>query len=326
MRKPSWELILPEAAQVAAKYTAKDWEMFRLFFRANERAFEHYVDKNMSAVLPDGTKQALTDDQKYALSAKLMHDFVYGSFKRLGGRVYKIAAEFGAELNRTKLDLPVKHSPRAPEAICIEFPDGVVFDVPSDEGPRQVSSVFLFSLDGEDAEPGLVVSYHLFIPMLMPGTTLITHCQHYWESLGSLATTIDESFAKGEDESTARPRAKQDEVAFQAMTHRILVYALKCLLYINSGQPDLRAYRPPPPPLTQNPKKLRRWEKENADTAMIPMTFVGYDWKKPRVFGVESTVVTGHFRWQPYGPGRAQVKLIWIDQHERHYETTNEAL
>mgnify|MGYP000533243118 CR=1 FL=1 len=50
------------------------------------------------------------------------------------------------------------------------------------------------------------------------------------------------------------------------------------------------------------------------------MTFVGYDWKKPRVFGVESTTVTGHFRWQPYGPGRTQVKLIWISQHERHFK------
>lgn len=36
--------------------------------------------------------------------------------------------------------------------------------------------------------------------------------------------------------------------------------------------------------------------------------------------GTRETTVRGHFRWQPYGPEREQVKLIFIDEHSRTIE------
>jgi hypothetical protein len=90
------------------------------------------------------------------------------------------------------------------------------------------------------------------------------------------------------------------------------------MVYLGSGDPDLREFRAPRP-TTQNPKKLKRWFKEHENKSLVDMTLVGFTWKKPRIYQVGETLVTGHPRWQPWGPGKTKVKLIWIEPHVRHY-------
>jgi hypothetical protein len=53
-----------------------------------------------------------------------------------------------------------------------------------------------------------------------------------------------------------------------------------------------------------------------------PKTFelVGYNMKLPRTYTVDSTIVSGHFRWQPHGPGRSLLKHIYIEPHPRNYK------
>lgn len=104
------------------------------------------------------------------------------------------------------------------------------------------------------------------------------------------------------------------------VTNKVIKFTFKCLLYLNSGNPDLREYRAPRIPLTRDKKKLRRFEKEMAEQSTIPMTLVGFDFKKPKIYTVGSAHVMGHFRWQPYGERLSKLKLIWIDPHIRHYE------
>lgn len=48
---------------------------------------------------------------------------------------------------------------------------------------------------------------------------------------------------------------------------------------------------------------------------------VGYGWMKMRRQLINETSVSGHFRWQPHGPNLSKVKLIWINEHLRKYNT-----
>lgn len=90
----------------------------------------------------------------------------------------------------------------------------------------------------------------------------------------------------------------------------------KTLLYIRSGEPDL-VNEIPPPCLSKKPKKIKMHWREHCP---LPVVNVGYGYHG-RLFHKDATAVSGHFRWQPYGEGKAQVKLIWIDEHTRHFKT-----
>ena len=80
-----------------------------------------------------------------------------------------------------------------------------------------------------------------------------------------------------------------------------------------------------PHPLKEK-QALLVWVKQNFSTkARLPVFLVGFDWKKNRLYKMSSTDVAGHFRWQPCGPGRSQVKLIWIDDHSREYKNVVKA-
>lgn len=49
-----------------------------------------------------------------------------------------------------------------------------------------------------------------------------------------------------------------------------------------------------------------------------------YEFHKDFNFVVDATVVSGHFRFQPFGEGRKKVKLIYIEPHVRRFKTTED--
>lgn len=63
-------------------------------------------------------------------------------------------------------------------------------------------------------------------------------------------------------------------------------------------------------------KKIEAQKKNFTQQDFI---FVGKDYEG-RVFSIDSTAVSGHYRWQPHGPERSLVKLIFIEPHERNYK------
>ena len=50
-----------------------------------------------------------------------------------------------------------------------------------------------------------------------------------------------------------------------------------------------------------------------------PVVRVGHSFHKGMLHHVTDTTVSGHFRWQAWGPGLTLVKLIWIDEHVRTF-------
>lgn len=105
----------------------------------------------------------------------------------------------------------------------------------------------------------------------------------------------------------ARKNAKDFNQEFEATV-------LRCLIYIFSGEPDLREFKNDiryQSPTSRTPVKAHK------DLAEGVIYRVGFNWLKEANYTVNEWGVKPHLRYQPYGPGRAQYKLILVREHTR---------
>ncbi len=88
-------------------------------------------------------------------------------------------------------------------------------------------------------------------------------------------------------------------------------------VYINSQDPEIEELRPL---RLYDRKQLSGMESSKREhLCTFPVRLVNWAFHR-RVYSVDSTMVSGHFRRQPCGVGRTGIKLVWIDEHVRTYE------
>jgi len=232
-------------------------------------------------------------------------------FEVQGMAIFKIASEFGRVLEKADCAVPVDYLPFNGKVICIEFPDDVAFNMKDGDFGRCAYVSCDQRAEGFSL-PGILDPFTRRIDITVPlWRDDNKFCDGY---VGEDNFRV--FFKEGDTLETATQRSHENIGRPTGFTLEIIKYILKCVLYIHSGDPDLREFRPEPRP--HNQKRLKRWRRENL--CKIPLTLVGFDYKKPKEFSVGSTFVDTHLRWQPYGPQRSQVKLIWVRPHERHYK------
>lgn len=234
--------------------------------------------------------------------------------------VFKIAERFGSHLSRTRLNVPTDAlNLEFATSYCVEFPDGIVFHGSRGESWRTaIVNVGAHVPTGENAH-----TYEILLKEQLPAgwkpqlgiafpdydaNGNITEAQSFM-SFPLNEPTLDECV------DALERRVGRDLV----ISKEAVNYLMKCLLYIKSGEPDLTheaGYYTP----TKKPKKLRQ-QQENF--CRFDTVNVGYGFHE-RLYHVDATSVVGHFRWQPYGPERGMVRLIWIDEHARHFNRTKE--
>lgn len=93
---------------------------------------------------------------------------------------------------------------------------------------------------------------------------------------------------------------------------------VNAVLYIHSEDPEIAVPRPRID-LTRFQREEERRTKPAENLCTIPLTLVTWDFHKT-IYNVDSTVVRTHLRWQRCGPELSRVKLIKIEEHERHYK------
>ena len=256
-------------------------------------------------------------------SAKYQHDLAgclrasafYYLFRRSEQLVYKIAEIFGDVLSRVDCKIDVKYLPQDQKIRCIELPNNLSMDMKNGDFARcvyvAVSSVNQTSDNSEVInQTGLRVEYviDILVPLFRDGEPNPT---------GNDIITI--STCENEDLESALHRAVINSTSPTGFSLELVSYVLKSLLYINSGDPDLRGYRPQPKP--RSARKYKQWLNQNVSP--IAMTFVGFDYKKPVRNSIGSTWVETFPRWQPYGPKLSKIKLIWVRAHERTFKRGN---
>jgi hypothetical protein len=91
-------------------------------------------------------------------------------------------------------------------------------------------------------------------------------------------------------------------------------------LYIHSADPQLLPTRAVQ---TQSITERKKFYVQHgvANHCSLPVTFVSWNYKQPFTYHKDMTTVRAHYRWQPCGPAFSQVKLVLIDEHERHFKS-----
>lgn len=241
---------------------------------------------------------------------------IYSVFQAAGEKIFKIAREFGENLARAPLDIDHKYLPTFKgQLICIEFPEALRFHDPVNNDYFQCAFVAC-----EENTHG-AIDYWGQTPKKI--VDILFPCLDTDGNAKLEANNLVVTFREGDTLQTSMERAR-NRSSHPIHCDGVVEFVLKCLVYIDSGNPDLREYRAPRTPKTENVKKLRRWTRQHDNLSLLDMTLVGYDFKKPREYQVGETLVTGHFRWQPYGENRSKVKLIWIEPFTRQYGKAEE--
>ena len=242
-------------------------------------------------------------------------------FIKDGAPIYKMGRAFSEELIKVNLDVKIPYIPISKEIICIEFPQNMRFHLGKGQYAR---SCYAFMTDEPIGHEGKVVKryFEMRFP-LYDSRGVISHEEHV---CGIPIFDLDQTY---EQALSAVLQQQIDSEGIAALTEEmgdpknldqaVCSFVLNSFMYIHSGNPDLREYGVPKPPESTKAKKVRSWAKHHENQSLLEMILVGFDFKKSRLFTAMSTSVSGHFRWQPYGPQRSKVKLIWIDQHVRNF-------
>lgn len=73
---------------------------------------------------------------------------------------------------------------------------------------------------------------------------------------------------------------------------------INLLLYISSGEPDIREFKNKPLKL---PGQRRQKVLKSETLSHLDLKIIGFSWKKERIFHVDGTIREEHFYWQAYG-------------------------
>lgn len=103
--------------------------------------------------------------------------------------------------------------------------------------------------------------------------------------------------------------------------HFLTRLCINLMVYINSGNPDLREFRNK---ITYRSPASTKPVRSCTDLSAEAIYLVGYGWKKETIinYDAKSWEREGHFRWQPHGPGLTLRKLIWLDEITCQRRTT----
>jgi hypothetical protein len=257
------------------------------------------VDTNqtgMTGDVPDYVKYILNTD-----NAILNFVVAYSDYMKSEQKNYIISKNLVKALKATKLDVECKHLPKDFTAF-IEIPDIEDHDGCPFKG-------FFVSINDEFGSDKITCGYLLWSPEhndYLPGHINIEFDRE---------KTIKECLLKypyvvqSVDKSHKSIVSKEYESEF----HEYMGVLFNAIVYINNSD-DIQ--------LTSNKFATKKSKAEGQKRIYTPKMFhtVGYNLTLPREYTVDSTTVSGHFRWQPYGPGRTLVKHIYIEPHIRSYK------
>ena len=242
------------------------------------------------------------DDKEHIHNIGISYDVV-SEIIRGRSDFYKVGSQFGKHLDRTNLDVPCRLLPvEASEAYYVGFPDGMVFKSQPNDYHRNCLASVQLSKDGTTRS----------LAMLFPD---MTSDGRYKESGTYVVLPLTPDLTIGE----CIDKLNEQNFEISEGTKRLVAFVAKSILYIKSGDPDLQREMGK----WSTSKKLKKIKGANRENCRFDTIKVGYGFHG-KTFNVDETMVSGHFRWQPYGPDRGLIKLIWIDEHVRTFDTTGQ--
>jgi hypothetical protein len=207
---------------------------------------------------------------------------------------YVVAKDFFRILRKARLKNLDWSMVPAFTAMCVRFPEPIITPSMDKHGDIRVTEMFAASIPwgthgietfmiffGEDDEDDVKIATRLMRPSA--GPILVETTSHGTEY------------------------------------NEIVMLALKMMVYIESGNPDMREHRNAIRYQTPTSTKPVRAHKEFAEH---PFKIIGYNWKKDRQSFVDAWGVEPFIRMQPVGPGRKEYKAVLVREHIRQRRKT----
>jgi len=238
----------------------------------------------------------------------IYNEFIcFVKFLQDGARIYKLCENFGHDLFKTNLDVPVNMIPNVNETLCIEFPDSLSIKNPDG---AFFKTVYIRQSDDFKEKNSVYHGIRFQFPDYAEDGGLK-------ETSSFINIEINDNYKTVSELLSRTPNLTKD---FQ-MNVDAIHFAFKAYLYLHSGEPDLRFQKHIEYPTTKKEKKRRHFFDENKGK-FVDLTLLGYDHKKGKLYSVDSFDVSGHFRWQRYGEALQKIKLIWLDGYIKHPQKT----
>lgn len=239
-----------------------------------------------------GTLQKLTAQNKVEkIVYSLFHWFIDSYYDNCAN-LYRMGKDFYQDLMKVNMDIDVKYLDHTDnEIMCFELPEPFIED-----GMMFYSVIVAFTRDSKQEKT---------MSMMFCGVNENNKPTDHNKVivLGCESGTV-------EDGVKVIPEYQESDVRLS------WVKALaKCVLYIKSGEPDLVKEV-----FDFESKKPKNFQKKVKKQSPFTIVNVGYNYHKQH-FHTASTQVRTHPRWQPYGPQRSRIKLIWVKEHTRTYKS-----
>jgi hypothetical protein len=238
-------------------------------------------------------------------------------FKKERPRVYHVGKDFTQAMSQIDRDIPIDRLPERFFAY-ISFPEKTLY--PEDGPNEEVRGAFIFigpakeTFGPQEIDKEKVV----WISVDMDAPPDIKNKSHEgFLNLRSFLMNIDKSITHT---LQTAPDLDDEHGRIETTTdRRVLRTLINLAIYIHSAEPELLPTRAVQD--HSNSDRKRFFEKHGvANHCTVPVTMISWNWQKPRIYNVDSTLVESYYRWQRCGPGFSQVKLILVNAHERHYK------
>lgn len=129
---------------------------------------------------------------------------------------------------------------------------------------------------------------------------------------------IADSWNRRSVDSPGMLRATNDNlVVSEADIPGFAFAAIKALVYVHTGSPDLSELKNP---IQYREKDKSRPIGEHKQYSELPFRVVGFSWLKEREHHTDSWPVEPFMRWQRVGPGRQDLKLTMVREHTRSWK------
>ena len=135
-------------------------------------------------------------------------------------------------------------------------------------------------------------------------------------SLGNCTLSVLSEIPKNEEIQDSKIIISEsvDKVLFMDWLSGVI----NSVAYINSNDPSIDSLRPLK---LYNKKQISTLSKDHRENlCTLPVKYINFNFHG-KIYSIDSTVVSGHFRWQPCGTNKNETKLIWIEEHNRKYNS-----
>lgn len=251
----------------------------------------------------DNEKPGSTD--MMSMKIKFFHNYVEAAAKR---PVFAVGKEFFKAVSSLRREIPLRAVGTPGEYIYIKTPAVYCKDV-------KYIGVYITTWEIGAIQIMLIpegpytIARTKMVLITSPVVKAINLEDDFWKNLRQAPTTSEETIILSDCDWN------NDEQAGFFLDW--LVSVVNTTIYVYSQDPEIDKLRPLKLYTNKELGAMGKDVKDNLCT--LPVTLVNWNYHTGRHYNVDEAFVGAHMRWQPCGPGRQELKLVFVKEHVRKY-------